>query len=403
MTGDGTHQFREGSFEGADSPGTQGGRGQSFGEVSQMRREGAAACRQDHERLKEIRSARKVFERALLIGDRILENSNEMDILLRMTDLHRHVASVSELDMPASHARGVDLSARRLDVELYLVGGNDGLRDQADVTTMRVSVGETGWEERPLMPEARRGMGCVSVGCSLFVFGGWDGNEALRTCLKFDLTTNSWSSIPSMMSARQAMGCCTVRGRFIYVIGGYDGAKNLSSVERYDTVTGGWAQVASMQCCRRGCAAVSFDEMAFAIGGSDSTGVMNSIECYHIYTNVWRSLPPMHVPRRLAGAAAVSDTIYVFGGWDGVRALSSCERYGISSATWEWCEPLAESRHGAAVVEVEDKVWVLGGWDGVSTARSSSVEVFSEGEGWSKGPMLGRPTFMAAAAVMPRG
>ena len=376
-----------------------------------MRRESAAACREEHERLREIRSTKKFFERALLIGRKILDNSNEMDILLRMTDLHRHLTAVSEFDIagycfpPRSPA--LDLAAMGHDAMLYLVGGNDGKSDRADVMSIAVSEDErsssAGWGEQARMPEARRGMGCVSLGSSLFVFGGWDGKEALRTCLKLDVQRNEWASIAPMVSARQAMGCCVARGKFIYVMGGYDGSKNLNSVERYNTLTEAWNEVASMHNSRRGCAAVSYDEMAFAIGGSDSTGVLNSIECYHIYTNVWRCLPPMQVPRRLAGAAALNDAIYVLGGWDGVRALASCERFSISLEAWERSEPMAESRHGAAVVEVMDKVWVIGGWDGVSTARSNSIEIFSEGGGWRKGPALDRPTFMAAAAtVVPR-
>ena len=119
-----------------------------------------------------------------------------------------------------------------------------------------------------------------------------------------------------------------LRGK-IYVVGGFDGANQLRSVERFNPRTGRWKKVAlatlatkrreeplqvrSMGTARSGVAAAALDGDLFVVGGWDGTRrlrtgeVINNThlliankhieQVYDPATNRWRSLPKMNTPR----------------------------------------------------------------------------------------------------------
>ena len=101
----------------------------------------------------------------------------------------------------------------------------------------------------------RRSFPCsVTIEESIYVMGGYDGNDTLRTCEIFNSSSNSWSSIEPMNVARSNAGA-TFMNRKIFVVGGWDGV-SLSSVEFYDMVTNEWVRANNLprpttgiRCC----------------------------------------------------------------------------------------------------------------------------------------------------------
>ena len=83
----------------------------------------------------------------------------------------------------------------------------------------------------------------------IYIIGGFAGDNALDSVLRYDTTTNTWNGVASMPTARCCHGTC-VHGDFVYVIGGEDGGNALDSVLRYDTTTNTWNGVASMPTAR---------------------------------------------------------------------------------------------------------------------------------------------------------
>ena len=79
---------------------------------------------------------------------------------------------------------------------------------------------------------------------AIYVFGGYDGLNTLRTCEFYDLETRQWRTLPSMDTARSNAGS-TVMGKNIYVVGGWDGAC-LSSVEILNLISSTWTTVSSL-------------------------------------------------------------------------------------------------------------------------------------------------------------
>ena len=117
-------------------------------------------------------------------------------------------------------------------------------------------------------------------------------------------------------------------GGKIYVVGGFDGANQLRSVERFNPRTGRWKKVAlatnrreggncnlqvrSMGTARSGVAAAALDGSLFVVGGWDGTRRLRTGEVINTHlliankhieqvydpaTNRWRSLPKMNTPR----------------------------------------------------------------------------------------------------------
>ena len=74
----------------------------------------------------------------------------------------------------------------------------------------------------------------------IYVLGGYDGCQFLKSVEKYDYSTKKWKYIQDMNYPRCFFSSCSSNDfQFIYSIGGYDG-KPLSSVERYDFLSNRW-------------------------------------------------------------------------------------------------------------------------------------------------------------------
>lgn len=66
----------------------------------------------------------------------------------------------------------------------------------------------------------------------IYVLGGYDGNNYLKSCEKYDFNTKKWKNISSMINARSHFSCnMTSDCNYLYVLGGFDG-KSLNTIER---------------------------------------------------------------------------------------------------------------------------------------------------------------------------
>ena len=102
------------------------------------------------------------------------------------------------------------------------------------------------WSTTDIAPMTdRRSFPCsVNINDEIFVLGGYDGHDTLRTCEVYNMGRNEWTSIEPMHTARSNAGAAYMN-RKIYVIGGWDGV-SLNSVEYYDLVTHEWIRITSL-------------------------------------------------------------------------------------------------------------------------------------------------------------
>ena len=109
----------------------------------------------------------------------------------------------------------------------------------------------------------RRSFPCAVVWeDEMYVMGGYDGNDTLRSVECFNFTTAAWSNITPMSIPRSNAGAAVFNGK-IYLVAGWDGV-SLNSVECYDTDFREWSRLPSLPRCTTGvrCCFVSYRSSA---------------------------------------------------------------------------------------------------------------------------------------------
>lgn len=212
-----------------------------------------------------------------------------------------------------------DVTAAELYGEIYVPGGR--LPDGEPTSTVEAySPLQNAWRPIAALPRPLMGGLALSDGAFLYVFGGWNGEQALDTAYVYDPGANSWRPLPPMPQARTyaAGGLLTNR---LYVVGGSDGEEALASCHLFDPLTESWS------------------------------------EC-----------PEMLQPRTAAGATVLLNKLYVIGGMNGAGGISYSEVYDPTSETWQVVNtPVFEEVDqwpSVGVTHVETRIYALGGMNG---------------------------------------
>lgn len=98
------------------------------------------------------------------------------------------------------------------------------------------------------MNEGRQFAAAVSLNDKIFVFGGYDGHNVLRSCEVYNTKHNRWQYIASMCCSRMKHSAVVHAGK-VYVVGGVSSNRTgplLSSVECYLPEENRWASVPGM-------------------------------------------------------------------------------------------------------------------------------------------------------------
>jgi influenza virus NS1A-binding protein len=100
------------------------------------------------------------------------------------------------------------------------------------------------------MNQKRKGCSVVCMPDGLYVLGGYDGCQYLKSVEKFDLSIKKWKYVQDMNYPRCfSSSVNSFDFQYIYTVGGFDG-KPLSSVERYDVLSGQWELLKRMPNAR---------------------------------------------------------------------------------------------------------------------------------------------------------
>jgi N-acetylneuraminic acid mutarotase len=82
------------------------------------------------------------------------------------------------------------------------------------------------------MIQKRKACSAVCMPDGIYVFGGYDGCQYLKSVEKYDFQSRKWKYLQDMSNSRCHFACCVSNDlQYIYVIGGYNG-KPLNQVER---------------------------------------------------------------------------------------------------------------------------------------------------------------------------
>lgn len=82
------------------------------------------------------------------------------------------------------------------------------------------------------MFDARKAFSAILMADGIYIFGGINGSEYLKSCEKFSFNSNAWSKIPPMNKPRSHFTCLRSPDlMYVYAIGGYN-KEIIDSVER---------------------------------------------------------------------------------------------------------------------------------------------------------------------------
>jgi len=296
--------------------------------------------------------------------------------------------------------------------------------DNASTQKALSTPGETwieGWKETSALQVARAGAATVVNNNFVYMIGGVDGRQFLRSieyaAILPDGRIGEWKMGPRLIEER-GFTEAVVKNGFIYVVGGGNGPNGkhlLTTVERAkinpDGSLGQWRQEAQRMVLPRRCTKLSLvGDYLYSFGGFGGT-LLDSVEFAKIEVDgslgAWTmASDPMTVPRYVNSVKTADGMTFVIGGHD--------QDKGVGIADVEWAKPqqngdirawkktqsLNTGRYGLASAKQGKTIYVLGGLTGLEYLRSiEKTRVLPEGglEPWQETTQMSVPraTFSA--------
>lgn len=247
------------------------------------------------------------------------------------------------------------------------------------------SVQAGGWQATSSLNTTRGAAAVIQVSGRLYVIGGVDGRQFIRTSEYTTIQANGslapWQNGPSLNEDRGYFGATEHNG-YVYAVGGGNGEHGhnlLRSVERAkllpDGGLGPWQNEATQLNLPRRCAKVIVvEDYLYAFGGFGGT-LLDTIERTRINPDgslgAWELLPEKFtIPRYIHAMAHDEKTLYAIGGHadKGGTGVASVEysvlQAGGKLAAWRASAVLKQGRYGLSAIAHGGYVYAIGGLSG---------------------------------------
>ncbi|KAL2097896.1 hypothetical protein ACEWY4_007103 [Coilia grayii] len=196
---------------------------------------------------------------------------------------------------------------------------------------------------------------CVTFRNEVYITGG---KETQHEAWKYNASLNKWIQIEYMTHGRWRHKMAVVGGK-VYVLGGFDGVQRLKSVEAYDPFHNCWTETAPLTLCVSSFSAASYEKCIFVIGGGPNGKLAtDSMQCFNSSTNEWSLKSPMPVEAKCTNAVTLKDFIYVVGG-----AMKALYAYSPREDSWSLMTTLTCERASCGIAACNNKLFITGGRD----------------------------------------
>ncbi|MCC7129104.1 MAG: hypothetical protein B6D39_06735 [Anaerolineae bacterium UTCFX2] len=228
--------------------------------------------------------------------------------------------ALAEKPVKVSGVQGVVIEDR-----VYIPGGklDDGtLTDVLEI----YDILSNSWIQGAQLPLAISDYGLAAIGGEVFLLGGWDGNEVVKSVYAYDPASDRWQPRAPMSVARSQFGVVPINGK-IYVFGGYDGKDTLDTTEVCTPGLAGkpdaWNSGAAMPEGDFGMGATSLLDIAYIVGGANHSNKTFPILVFYTNTGEWQSieLPPDFELGAGMGVTSQGQYLYLMGGSQGDTIL----------------------------------------------------------------------------------
>jgi len=258
--------------------------------------------------------------------------------------------------------------------EIYVVGGNDGTEEVADVQIYN-PVTNT-WGTGPSYPTGIGSASSAVVKNILYVFGGSsDGVNPTNAVWAYNPKTKAWTATAAMPTARWGSEA-VVEKNIIYVSGGQanaNGQDPVANVESYNPATKIWTEEAPMLVAKsQGAAGLIGTTIVFADGGN-SGGATSDNEGYDAATNAWKSLASDPTTRDGNCGGSIGPKLYVVGG-DGGNTLT--ESFQLTKNKWTTLASAPQSNMFSASAVYKGQLYCIGGWAAFGGPIINNVQIY---------------------------
>nr|XP_039260863.1 kelch-like protein 12 [Styela clava] len=167
------------------------------------------------------------------------------------------------------------------DGEIWIVGGCGG----SDTTTVeKYNSLRNQWTKMKSKIVKCNGPAVICMQGSIYSLGGYEGSMGSNNKAEcFNLFTSTWSFISPMLNARYKSAAVEFQNR-LYVLGGCNRGQDLKTVETYDPSSNSWTMFAPMISVRNLFKSFVFNGNIYAVGGWRS---METMEKYDSEKQNW--------------------------------------------------------------------------------------------------------------------
>ena len=248
-----------------------------------------------------------------------------------------------------------------------------------------------GWKEAGDMNVARAGAATVVNDDFIYMIGGVDGREFLRSVeyapILSDGRIGEWKMGARLIEER-GFTEAVVKNGYIYVVGGGNGLNGqhlLTTIERAkinsDGSLGQWRQEDNRTVLPRRCTKLSLiGDYLYSFGGFGGT-LLDSVEFSKIDADgnlgKWTmASEPMTLPRYVNSVKTSNGMTFVIGGHDQNKGVGIADVEWAKSQqdgdihSWQKTNPLNTGRYGLASAKHGKTIYVLGGLTGLEYLRS---------------------------------
>ena len=268
-----------------------------------------------------------------------------------------------------------------LENEIYVVGGNDGAENFADVQIYN-PVANT-WSTGVSYPTGIASASSAVVKNVLYVFGGTsDGMTPSNAVWAYNPKTRTWIAKAAMPTARWGPAV-VVEENIIYVSGGQTsptGKGPISNVESYNPATNTWTEKAPLLVAKAQGAAGLLGSLktrytiVFADGSNSSGGTTGDNEGYDATTNTWTTLTSDPSPRYASCFGSIGAKLYVVAGSGGPSTLT--ESFQLTKNKWATLAAVPQSTQFPASAVYKGRLYCIGGWASNGGPVITNVQIY---------------------------
>eukprot|EP00397_Hematodinium_sp_SG-2012_P019276 GEMP01019798.1.p1 GENE.GEMP01019798.1~~GEMP01019798.1.p1 ORF type:complete len:506 (+),score=89.70 GEMP01019798.1:136-1653(+) len=257
-------------------------------------------------------------------------------------------------------------------------------------------------------PGPRAAHSCDTYNTKLYIFGGWNGKNALNDLWAFDVSTNTWAEVEvdagSMAAPSPRNNHATaVSDTQLILHGGHDGNTWLSCMHLFDFQEQRWrpCNPSGTQPAARACHTLTkLSCRLFMFGGYDGLKCFNDVDVLDLQTMTWtRLVVSGEYPqaRNAHTMTVVGDFMFLCGGHSGSMHLTDLHVFDTTRRTWS--QPTFSGvpppgLRGHSATAMGSKIFIFGGYDG--KGRSNEISILDvQGTRWL------RPTSDAHFLVPP--